>query len=79
MKWIKRLFCKHEYEFVRNIYGDEINQLNYKRSECKCKKCGKLNIEMNYIMTNLAHINYVKNWINFMMNIMIKDMKIGKR
>lgn len=23
MKWIKSLFCEHEYEFVRNIYGDE--------------------------------------------------------
>lgn len=42
MNWFKSLFCKHEYEFVRNIYGDEINQLNGKRSEWKCKKCGKI-------------------------------------
>ena len=39
---IKRLFCKHEYEFVRNIYGDEINWCGGKRSIWKCKKCGKL-------------------------------------
>lgn len=42
MNWFKRLFCKHEYEFVRNIYGDEINQLDGKRSEWKCKKCGNI-------------------------------------
>lgn len=41
MKFIKRLFCKHEYEFVRNIYGDEINMVNGRRSWWRCKKCGK--------------------------------------
>ena len=40
MNILKRLFCKHDYRFVRNIYGDEINYLN-KRSEWKCSKCGK--------------------------------------
>jgi len=38
---IKRLFCKHDYEFLENIYGDEINYLNC-RSLWKCKKCGKI-------------------------------------
>lgn len=42
MKWIKRLFCEHEYEFVRNIYGDEINTCGGYRSIWKCKKCGKI-------------------------------------
>ena len=42
MKWIKRLFCEHEYEFVRNIYGDEINACGGYRSIWKCKKCGKI-------------------------------------
>lgn len=42
MKLFKRLFCKHDYEFVRNIYGDEIRYLGWKRSEWKCKKCGKV-------------------------------------
>lgn len=38
-----RWFCNHEYlEFIRNIYGDEINVRNGKRSEWKCKYCGKL-------------------------------------
>lgn len=41
MKFIKRLFCKHEYEFVRNIYGDEINMVGGRRSWWRCKKCGK--------------------------------------
>ena len=40
MWWFKK--CKHEYEFIRNIYGDEINQHDGKRSEWKCKKCGKI-------------------------------------
>ena len=41
MNIIKRLFCKHKYEFVRNIFGDEINYTNY-RSIWKCSKCGKI-------------------------------------
>ena len=42
MKWIKSLFCEHEYEFARNIYGDEINACGGYRSIWKCKKCGKI-------------------------------------
>ena len=41
MSIIKRLFCRHEYEFVRNIYGDEIVHAGYNRSWWRCKKCGK--------------------------------------
>lgn len=42
IKFIKRLFCKHNYKFVRNIYGDEVRYLGWKRSEWKCSKCGKI-------------------------------------
>ena len=42
MNLLKRLFCEHEYEFVRNIYGDEINACGGYRSIWKCKKCGKI-------------------------------------
>ena len=53
MNWFKRLFivdsikrlfkkCDHDWEFVRNIYGDQINYCNGKRSKWKCKKCGKI-------------------------------------
>lgn len=29
MKFLKQLFCKHNYNiFIRNIYGDEVNLLN---------------------------------------------------
>lgn len=44
MNWFKRLFkrCEHDWEFVRNIYGDEINYCNGDRSWWRCKKCGKL-------------------------------------
>ena len=41
MSIITRLFCRHEYEFVRNIYGDEINHAGGCRSWWRCRKCGK--------------------------------------
>lgn len=44
---IKRLMCKHKsIEFIRNVYGDEINVLSSDRmivrSIWKCKNCGKI-------------------------------------
>ena len=39
--FIKRLFCPHEYVWVRNIYGDEINLAGGRRSWWRCRKCGK--------------------------------------
>ena len=45
MNWFKKIIqnfrCNHEYEFVRNIYGDEINWCRGYRSLWKCNKCGK--------------------------------------
>lgn len=41
MRILKSLFCTHDYEFVRNIYGDEIIASGWKRSMWCCKKCGK--------------------------------------
>lgn len=40
MNIIKRLFCNHEWQFVRNIYGDEINHVGGYRSWWSCTKCG---------------------------------------
>ena len=42
MNWIKQLFCAHNFEFVRNVYGDEIMSLGWKRSVWRCTKCSKL-------------------------------------
>lgn len=46
MKIIRRIFCKHKnLIFVRNIYGDEINQISLKhtyRSIWVCEDCGKI-------------------------------------
>lgn len=39
---IKQLFCKHNYQWVRNIYGDEIIYKDYNRSIWKCSKCQKI-------------------------------------
>ena len=39
-KFFSSMFCKHQVcDFVRNVYGDEINMLNC-RSLWKCRKCG---------------------------------------
>ena len=39
---ISRFFCKHDYLWVRNVYGDEIYMTGkFKRSWGKCNKCGK--------------------------------------
>lgn len=40
MKILKRIFCRHRYEYIRALYGDEINAHNGKRKEYLCKKCG---------------------------------------
>lgn len=42
--FIKRLICKHEWKFCRNIYGDEINAAGGKRSLWRCAKCGKFKL-----------------------------------
>ena len=37
----KQLFCKHQYEFIRNVHGDEIYLLNA-RSIWRCSTCSKI-------------------------------------
>lgn len=41
MKWIKQLFCKHNYEKTYSIHGDMIIMTGYKRSVWRCTKCKK--------------------------------------
>lgn len=41
MNFLQRLFCRHNFEFVRNLYGDQIIGWGYKRSVWKCSHCGK--------------------------------------
>ena len=41
MSWIQTFFCAHHFQWVRNIYGDEINTFGGKRSLWRCVKCGK--------------------------------------
>lgn len=50
------IFChKHLLVFVRNIYGDEINQVStpnrINRSEWKCIKCGKIKYKQYLVTT----------------------------
>lgn len=43
-KVIRREFCKHDYTWIRNVYGDEIYMSGkFKRSWWRCKKCGVFN------------------------------------
>lgn len=60
-KLIKQLFCKHEYHFARNIYGDEINYFGGYRSEWKCKKCGKIKCCKRLYIIEPSHkyLNYL--------------------
>lgn len=43
LKILREIFCKHDYMFVRTLYGDEINSHNGKRKEYRCRKCGMYN------------------------------------
>lgn len=69
MSWFNKLFkkCEHNYEFVRNIYGDEINFHGGCRSEWRCKKCGKIEyrkyLQKNSVCQKLddAYDAYYKN------------------
>ena len=38
-RFVRRLFCRHDWQFARNFYGDEINLMNG-RSWWVCYKCG---------------------------------------
>lgn len=40
MRIFKKLFCKHEYKTITNLYGDAANIYN-SRSVQQCTKCGK--------------------------------------
>lgn len=55
MIFFKRLFCKHEYEFVRNVYGDEIIIWDWNRSLWACKHCGRR--EAHPEVHETSHIN----------------------
>lgn len=80
MNWLRKFIwkfgCEHKYEFVSNIYGDQINQHNGKCSIWKCAKCGKIEYKdilyPNYNVGNLDkylieqsekyYTNKQKNW-----------------
>ncbi len=37
----------HQYQHVRNIYGDEILEYGWMRSVWRCTRCGHLNYKHN--------------------------------
>lgn len=42
-------FCKHNYEFDSNIYGEFVIMYGYNRSIWKCSKCNKYQHRPEYI------------------------------
>lgn len=53
MNWLRKLFCRHpDLRFVRNIYGDVINECGGKRSVYKCADCGR------YVYKNELEANH---------------------
>ena len=65
MNLFKSLFCKHKYEFVRNIYGDEINVHDGMRSEWRCTKCGHVQYREDYHVTETLCDELDKLYDNF--------------
>jgi hypothetical protein len=54
LTFIRRLFCRHyRVEFVRNLYGDQINDWGGKRSAWCCTSCGAM-IGGDYLHTESA-------------------------
>lgn len=43
-EWLARTSCSHAagFEFVRNLYGDQINEWGGKRSVWRCRSCGRV-------------------------------------
>lgn len=37
-----KLFCKHDKELIKILYGDTVNYFHNKRWILKCKKCRKI-------------------------------------
>ena len=65
MNLFKSLFCKHEYKFIRNIYGDEINAHDRMRSEWRCIKCGHIQYREDYHNTETLNEELDKLYDNF--------------
>lgn len=66
--WIKRIFCKHDYDFSSTIHGDWIIRLNYNRSIWECTKCGKYIYRKVYVdetmKKNILRLKKIKHITN---------------
>ena len=59
-RMVRRIFCKHELAWVRNIQGDEIKLTGY-RTVWICEKCGKVIYDRDYITRDMACVVYSPN------------------
>ena len=58
-RFVRRLFCRHDWQFARNFYGDEINLMNG-RSWWVCYKCGAGSVRRELHTPNTtAHVRAV--------------------
>lgn len=86
IKFFKRLFCRHSYEHVRNIYGDEIIDAGYYRSVWKCSKCSKMKYEehMPLTITVLGERTKITLWADSLDDLheqfyLFKDMHLERQ
>lgn len=49
---VKSLFCKHDYKFDSNTYGDCINFTDGARTILKCARCGKYKYIHDFLVPN---------------------------
>lgn len=56
---ITQAFCKHEWEFHSNEYGDPIWEGGFHRSNWFCKKCGRW--EGREYLVNKNDLENIKN------------------
>ena len=45
---IKQMLCRHEFRFLRNLYGDEIIHHGHNRSMWFCIHCSKIEYQQAY-------------------------------
>ena len=60
MSILKRIFCKHEYEWSCNFSGPERMYNGWHCTAYKCKKCGAIKLYKDYIHEKIDW-EYLKN------------------
>ena len=68
----KKLFCRHDYRFSGNIYGDMINIVRGDRSVWTCSKCRQIETR-----EPLVDVAYIQDIINNISRVKIGELSDG--